>query len=90
MARNFIEVISAIFYFAFVLERFVLSTFNIVGKDSSDWRWFVKSGIQMMLPGMLIFICAFYLLLHAWMNAWAELLRFADRLFYKVSILLLV
>ncbi|OQV18684.1 Sterol O-acyltransferase 2 [Hypsibius exemplaris] len=25
----------------------------------------------------------FYSMLHAWMNAWAEMLRFADRLFYR-------
>ena len=32
-------------------------------------------------------VAAFFSILHSWLNAFAEMLRFADRLFYKVGIL---
>ena len=35
------------------------------------------------MPGTIAYLCGFYCLLHAWMNASAEMLRFADRMFYK-------
>lgn len=85
MLRNFMEVGLVIFYFAFIMERFVAPTFRIFGTQSFEWKWYVKSTLGMMVPGILICVSAFYCLLHAWMNAWAEMLRFADRLFYKVS-----
>ncbi len=34
---------------------------------------------------MLILMLGFYAFLHCWLNAFAEMLRFADRMFYKVS-----
>ena len=30
------------------------------------------------------YFSAFFAILHSWLNAFAEMLRFADRLFYKV------
>ena len=38
-----------------------------------------------MLPGTLVLLCGFYCLLHSWLNAFAEMLRFADRMFYEAS-----
>jgi len=31
-------------------------------------------------------ISGFFAILHSWLNAFAEMLRFADRMFYKVRI----
>ncbi|XP_025156963.1 sterol O-acyltransferase 1 [Harpegnathos saltator] len=81
--RSFIELGLVIFYQAFIMERFVAPTFRIFGTQSLDWRWYMKSILSAMMPGILISVSSFYGLLHAWMNAWAEMLRFADRLFYK-------
>lgn len=39
-----------------------------------------------VIPGTFYLLLGFYLLLHAWMNACAELMHFADRMFYKVRI----
>ncbi|GBP21906.1 Sterol O-acyltransferase 1 [Eumeta japonica] len=36
-----------------------------------------------VLPSVLAFLCGFYCLLHSWFNAFAEMLTFADRLFYE-------
>jgi len=35
-----------------------------------------------MVPAILVFLLAFFGILHSWLNVWAELLRFADRQFY--------
>lgn len=34
---------------------------------------------KLMLPGISVSIIAFFMLLHSWMNAFAEITRFADR-----------
>lgn len=34
---------------------------------------------------MLILMLGFYAFLHCWLNAFAEMMRFADRMFYKVN-----
>lgn len=34
--------------------------------------------------GVLVLFLAFFAFLHCWLNAFAEMLRFADRMFYKV------
>lgn len=39
-----------------------------------------------MLPGTLVLLCGFFCLLHSWLNAFAEMLRFADRMFYQVGL----
>jgi sterol O-acyltransferase len=35
-----------------------------------------------MLPSMLFLILGFFGFLHSWLNCWAELTRFPDRVFY--------
>lgn len=39
------------------------------------------------LAGVLVLFLAFFAFLHCWLNAFAEMLRFADRMFYKVHLL---
>lgn len=38
-----------------------------------------------MLPGTMVLVLGFFAILHSWLNAFAEMTRFADRMFYKVS-----
>lgn len=40
-----------------------------------------------LLAGVLILFLGFFAFLHCWLNAFAEMLRFADRMFYKVLLL---
>ncbi|XP_012531023.1 sterol O-acyltransferase 1 [Monomorium pharaonis] len=80
---NFVEVGLAIFYLAFILERLVAPVYRVYGTRYLERKWFVKNTIEASIPGILYFITGQYLLLHAWLNAWAEMLRFADRMFYK-------
>ena len=43
----------------------------------------LRGGVSCM-PAALLLISGFFCLLHSWFNAFAEMLRFADRMFYKV------
>ncbi|XP_058259868.1 sterol O-acyltransferase 2 isoform X2 [Hemibagrus wyckioides] len=46
-------------------------------------RTLVLAVFHSTLPGMLMLLLAFFAFLHCWLNAFAEMLRFADRMFYK-------
>lgn len=81
--KHFAEVGIIIFYQAFIVERFIIPVFNVFGTRDLEQKWYIKSILEASIPGILIFISGNYLLLHAWLNAWGEMLRFADRLFYK-------
>lgn len=84
--KNLTEVVLVIFFLALIMERLVAPNFNIFGTRYVDLKWIIKSIIDASIPGILFFISGNYLLLHAWLNAWAEMLRFADRLFYEASL----
>ncbi|XP_069683829.1 sterol O-acyltransferase 1 isoform X2 [Periplaneta americana] len=83
----FLEVIGVIFYVAFVFERFLIPIYRDFGlkshRNTPLSESIVVGMFGSMMPSMLVMLCAFYCLLHSWMNAFAEMLRFADRMFYK-------
>jgi sterol O-acyltransferase len=83
-----LEVIGAIFYIAFIFERFLIPIYRDFGlrnhQNASLSELLVVGIFGSMMPATLAFMCGFYCLLHSWMNAFAELLCFADRMFYKV------
>ncbi|KAL6424097.1 hypothetical protein ACFW04_009764 [Cataglyphis niger] len=81
--QNFAVLGPAIFYAAFILECLVMPVFYNFGTQPLEPMWYVKNIIDACIPGILIFIFTNYVFLHAWLNAWAEMLQFADRLFYK-------
>ncbi|XP_025271371.1 sterol O-acyltransferase 1-like [Camponotus floridanus] len=83
VCQYFGEVVLVIFYYTFILERLVAPVFRTFDTWPLESTWFIKIIIGASIPGFLFFMSSNYLLLHAWMNAWAEMLRFADRLFYK-------
>lgn len=80
-----LEVVGIIFYINFLFENSLIPLYKDFGKKSMPLDQLVKSIFSSMTPAIVIFLCGFYVLLHAWLNAMAELLRFADRGFYKVS-----
>ncbi|XP_063986945.1 sterol O-acyltransferase 1-like isoform X2 [Diachasmimorpha longicaudata] len=79
----FVQVIFVMFFVAFVYERFISPTYRDYGRDPITLRNFTPKLFNSMLPGMGMYMCGFYCLLHSWFNAWAELLTFGDRLFYR-------
>lgn len=85
VAKNFGEVTAVIFIYSLISERIMSPVFNQFGSKfyETGVKELLASVFNSMLPGLLCFLCGFYCILHSWMNAWAELLRFADRKFYS-------
>jgi sterol O-acyltransferase len=83
--KNYGEVIAVIFIFSLVSERIMYPVYNQFGSKfyQTGVKELLASVFNSMLPGLLCFLCGFYCILHSWMNAAAELLRFADRKFYS-------
>ncbi|KHJ47182.1 MBOAT family protein [Trichuris suis] len=50
--------------------------------DHVSWSSFLLSAFGCVLPASMSYLLAFYAVLHSWMNAFAEMLRFGDRMFY--------
>ncbi|OWA50350.1 Diacylglycerol O-acyltransferase 1 [Hypsibius exemplaris] len=49
----------------------------------SDWSKIVERLLKLALPNHIMWIIGFYLIFHSLMNAVAEVMRFADREFYR-------
>ncbi|KOC62330.1 Sterol O-acyltransferase 1, partial [Habropoda laboriosa] len=83
IVSNFVEVLTIIVFVALLYERLLYPNFRDYGKQPIELGILILNILSSMLPGILLFLCGFYLLLHCWMNAFAELLRFSDKMFYK-------
>ncbi|KYM93067.1 Sterol O-acyltransferase 1, partial [Atta colombica] len=81
--RNLVEFGLTIFYLTFIWESLVSPVYCIFGTQYLDQMWFIKNIIKTNISGILYLVTINYLLFHTWMNAWAEMLQFADRQFYK-------
>ncbi|KAF2905174.1 hypothetical protein ILUMI_01001 [Ignelater luminosus] len=79
----FLEFIGGIFWLAFIAERYFIFSFENYGIKPYIWQDILIITLENFATGMLLLLGVFYIVLHAWMNAFAEMLRFADRLFYK-------
>ncbi|KAG1705776.1 Sterol O-acyltransferase 1 [Nymphon striatum] len=80
---NFLQVFGCLVYVFFVFQRFCIPAFKKFGHEPMTARSFLLTIFSCMLPGFLVFLSAFFALLHCWMNAFAEMLRFGDRMFYR-------
>ncbi|CAK1552130.1 unnamed protein product [Leptosia nina] len=81
---HFSEVAAVIFYNCFLWERFILPYWSDYGKKPQVEAGTVVRGMfACVLPGLISFLCGFYCLLHAWHNAFAEIMTFGDRRFYE-------
>lgn len=80
---NFAEVTVVIFCVGLMYERLLEPNFKDFGTQPVEWGMMMLNVLSAMFPGTMMFVCGFYCLLHSWMNAFAELLRFGDKMFYK-------
>ncbi|KAK4016668.1 hypothetical protein OUZ56_031631 [Daphnia magna] len=80
---NFLQVVGVLFYLYFIFVRFCVPVFRQIGHEPMSGKALVLAVFGCMLPGTLVLLCGFFCLLHAWLNAFAEMLRFADRMFYQ-------
>lgn len=64
----------------------IFKVFRQIGHEPMSGKALVLAVFGCMLPGTLVLLCGFFCLLHSWLNAFAEMLRFADRMFYQVIV----
>lgn len=85
IVKCMIEVTAVIFIYSLISERIMYPVYNQFGSKQYEigLKELVASVFNCMLPGLLCFLCGFYCILHSWQNAFAEILRFADRRFYS-------
>lgn len=80
---NFAQVLGVLFYLYFIFVRFCVPVFQQIGREPLTPKALVLSVFGCMMPGTLVLLSGFFLLLHSWLNAFAEMLCFADRMFYE-------
>uniref|UniRef100_A0A182W9C8 O-acyltransferase n=1 Tax=Anopheles minimus TaxID=112268 RepID=A0A182W9C8_9DIPT len=83
VAYHALEIVGAVFFFSFILERLLAPLYENFGNAKISSGSFVKALFCSLMPGTLFSLCFFYCSLHSCMNIAAELLRFADRMFYR-------
>ncbi|XP_032871587.1 sterol O-acyltransferase 2 isoform X1 [Amblyraja radiata] len=83
VALNFAQALGCLFYLYFILVRLCIPVFTNMSKQPFSTKTLVLSIFNATLPGTFILLLFFYSFLHCWLNAFAEMLRFGDRMFYK-------
>ncbi|KAF7695566.1 sterol O-acyltransferase 1 [Silurus meridionalis] len=83
VATKLLQVLGCLFYAYYVFVRLCIPQFRSVSLQLFDLRVMVLCIFSSILPGALILFLAFFAFLHCWLNAFAEMLRFGDRMFYR-------
>ncbi|XP_036878368.1 sterol O-acyltransferase 1 isoform X2 [Manis javanica] len=83
VAMQFAQVFGCLFYVYYVFERLCAPLFRNIKQEPFSARVLFLCVFNSILPGVLILFLMFFALLHCWLNAFAEMLRFGDRMFYK-------
>ncbi|XP_072179206.1 sterol O-acyltransferase 1-like [Diadema setosum] len=80
---NFMQVVGCLFYTFYLFDCFCLPMFKNFTEEMMTMKNLARATFTCMLPATLMLLLAFFAILHSWLNAFAEMLRFADRQFYK-------
>ncbi|KAJ8795169.1 hypothetical protein J1605_018515 [Eschrichtius robustus] len=83
VAMQFAQVFGCFFYVYYVFERLCTPLFRNIKQEPFSARVLVLCIFNSILPAVLILFLSFFAFLHCWLNAFAEMLRFGDRMFYK-------
>ncbi|KAL3832052.1 hypothetical protein ACJMK2_023731 [Sinanodonta woodiana] len=83
VVSNFGQTIACLFYTYYIFERFCVPVFRNFNHEHVTPKKLLLSAFGCMMPGTLVLFIAFFAILHSWLNAFAEMLRFGDRLFYS-------
>ncbi|KAL0268377.1 UNVERIFIED_CONTAM: hypothetical protein PYX00_010345 [Menopon gallinae] len=83
VAFHFTEVLGVICFLAFLYENYMLPAIQDFGKTPKTLEDIILVFFTINTPAILYFMLGFFSLLHSWMNAFAEMLRFGDRMFYQ-------
>ncbi|KAM7342435.1 sterol O-acyltransferase 1-like [Cochliomyia hominivorax] len=80
---RFLEVVAVAFLYSYIYERHIKHHFENFGVEELNAAAVTIKLFGMLMPGVIIFLAGFYMILHSWLNFTAELLRFGDRMFYR-------
>ncbi|XP_032173717.1 sterol O-acyltransferase 1 isoform X1 [Mustela erminea] len=83
VAMQFLQVFGCFFYVYYIFERLCAPLFRNIKQEPFSARVLVLCVFNSILPGVLVLFLTFFAFLHCWLNAFAEMLRFGDRMFYK-------
>lgn len=81
--KNFFQCFVTGCYIFLMVVHFALPVTEKFAQEHYTIRDFIRTTFTFMIPAGACLFLGFYLILHCWLNAWAEMMRFADRLFYK-------
>ncbi|KAM4587948.1 sterol O-acyltransferase 2 [Odontesthes bonariensis] len=77
------KILGCLFYGYFILVRLCVPVFRPDNNQPFSKRTMVLAVFHSILPGIMLLLLCFFAFLHCWLNLFGELLRFADRMFYK-------
>ncbi|XP_071956472.1 sterol O-acyltransferase 1-like isoform X2 [Antedon mediterranea] len=80
---NLVQVLACTFFTYYVFVRFCVPVFKNFGQEDLTLRNLMLASFSVMLPATLVLVLGFFAILHSWLNAFAEMMQFADRQFYK-------
>ncbi|KYO24289.1 sterol O-acyltransferase 1 [Alligator mississippiensis] len=83
VATKFAQVLGSLFYSYYIFVRLCIPQFRNISQEPFNLRALVLCIFNSILPGILMYFLIFFAFLHCWLNAFAEMLRFADRMFYQ-------
>ncbi|XP_006870187.1 PREDICTED: sterol O-acyltransferase 2 [Chrysochloris asiatica] len=83
VAKNFAQALGCILYACFILSRLCVPVFANMSREPFSPRALMLSVLHATLPGIFMLLLIFFAFLHCWLNAFAEMLRFGDRMFYR-------
>uniref|UniRef100_A0A1A9ZYJ0 O-acyltransferase n=1 Tax=Glossina pallidipes TaxID=7398 RepID=A0A1A9ZYJ0_GLOPL len=80
---HLMEVVAIAFLYCYIYECYIVPNFSDFGKHSFNISFITVKLFASLMPFTMLLLTGFYMILHAWHNFTAELLRFGDRMFYK-------
>ncbi|GIY64224.1 sterol O-acyltransferase 1 [Caerostris darwini] len=82
VALNFLQVFCCVIGAYIPCTYFVVDTFNKIGIEPIPLVNFMSTLAMSIFAGGILMFLVFYGMFHCWLNAFAEMLRFGDRMFY--------
>ncbi|XP_040196567.1 sterol O-acyltransferase 2-like [Rana temporaria] len=83
LIKCFAEILGCLLFLYYIVDNLCIPVFTNMSKQPFSVKTLVLSIFHATLPGTLVLLIAFFGFLHCWHNAFAEMLCFADRMFYK-------
>lgn len=80
IVRSFMDAFLCILYIYAIFVRYCVPVFHEI---TGDFPSLLLATFKLAIPGIGVSLLAFFMVLHSWLNGWAELTQFADRRFYS-------